>query len=997
MAGPYASVTLVSSDSYLPGALAQAAALRDLHPQPPVFPELPFQSLCLVTPETVNVSTIKLLRQSFDTVIGVEVLEAEDLANLHLLGRPDLTTVFTKLHVFRLTQYSKILFLDADVLPVRPLSHLFNLSHDFAAAPDVGWPDIFNSGVLVLSPGQDKFDHLISLLKSKGSWDGGDQGLLNEWRGGDWHRLSFTYNTTPTAAYTYAPAYERYGSQINALHFIGPNKPWHSIPFRSPFLAEKRVTARPHTTQQAYDYDSLVDRWFAVYDKHYRSQPILPPSFEVKHYPSVWDSSSSTTRPTEEKQLDLEDLRKLAVEGVNATGFFNGKEGEGEYRTLPLEGRFDLMRPKKPPTESQIEDESPTTGTALPPEPSFMDTERDLPLTPMVQHLDLPDGPRYSQTLTIPGFQASPELGSLSRSLLNASRPTSDYYASSAGPTSESEGGSIAGDLGGMSNRPPHPFAQVSRPIQHSPHSDSDVEAANQQQSVAPISHHHHHHQEHSHSGHIQHGEKSQGGENHTLRPSSPPLVSWNPAVEPPPNKPPPPSAFPIDPYFSNVWDSARNSEFGQSPPTPGHRSDFFEAPPPPKIPETLRAEGHYRNVMGDSVTGPNPLPDLTKVKPVFPWEDKPRQRPGRIFPDSDAPSPARFISPKVAKPSPAPSTLDTRPLKQPPPPRLPKKLSYSNAWDVDPSIQSYAKRLVQPSSAASGGNRWQDWDEKLEASSRDGDDEDNADEDVDVDEYDSDDDRKRRRRSRSSSLIAEETRQVQKSAQKKYRSRGIQTTSVQTRSQSVQVSVLVEERSRRVSQPARSSTATNSVTGKQAGRTSDSHTRSSAPPPPVLPRTRSVSSGSLGIAPSGVATPRQTRRDFITSSTTISPEVSSKPPSQSIFPSQKPGIPKAKPRPQISFPSESAVPIRPFIQTTQQPGNAVLIKQRQISNDSSLGSSLSSVGPISPPDDQPFAPTIRTGTRVWDPARGVESFKRGSEEVLARFLKMGSWDADNR
>jgi lipopolysaccharide biosynthesis glycosyltransferase len=124
-----------------------------------------------------------------------------------LTGRLDLSTVLTKLHIFRLTQYSKIIFLDADVLPVRPMSHLFSIEHEFSAVPDVGWPDIFNSGVLVISPGKDKFDELMQLQKTKGSWDGGDQGLLNEWRGSDWNRLSFVYNTTPTAAYTYVFAY----------------------------------------------------------------------------------------------------------------------------------------------------------------------------------------------------------------------------------------------------------------------------------------------------------------------------------------------------------------------------------------------------------------------------------------------------------------------------------------------------------------------------------------------------------------------------------------------------------------------------------------------------------------------------------------------------------------------------------------------------------------------------------------------------------------------
>ena len=56
MATPYAFVTLVTSDFYLPGALALAAALKDLHPSPPSPPEVDFQTVCLVTPETVDVS-----------------------------------------------------------------------------------------------------------------------------------------------------------------------------------------------------------------------------------------------------------------------------------------------------------------------------------------------------------------------------------------------------------------------------------------------------------------------------------------------------------------------------------------------------------------------------------------------------------------------------------------------------------------------------------------------------------------------------------------------------------------------------------------------------------------------------------------------------------------------------------------------------------------------------------------------------------------------------
>lgn len=88
MATPFAFVTLVTSDYYLPGALAVAAALKDLHPNPPQPPEVEFQTVCLVTPESVDVSSIKLLRRAFNIVIGVELIEQEDEKGLQLLGEP---------------------------------------------------------------------------------------------------------------------------------------------------------------------------------------------------------------------------------------------------------------------------------------------------------------------------------------------------------------------------------------------------------------------------------------------------------------------------------------------------------------------------------------------------------------------------------------------------------------------------------------------------------------------------------------------------------------------------------------------------------------------------------------------------------------------------------------------------------------------------------------------------------------------------------------------
>ena len=93
MASPYAFVTLLTSDSYLPGVLTLAAALKDIHPSPPVPPEVDFQTVCLVTPETVDIASIKLLRKAFDLVVGVEIIQEDNERGLQLLGEyPPLVT-----------------------------------------------------------------------------------------------------------------------------------------------------------------------------------------------------------------------------------------------------------------------------------------------------------------------------------------------------------------------------------------------------------------------------------------------------------------------------------------------------------------------------------------------------------------------------------------------------------------------------------------------------------------------------------------------------------------------------------------------------------------------------------------------------------------------------------------------------------------------------------------------------------------------------------------
>lgn len=119
-------------------------------------------------------------------------------------GRPDLNLALTKLHIFRLgSVFSTIIYLDADTLPLRPIDSLFSLTegHRFSACPDIGWPDCFNSGVMVVRPQSSDFEELRGRMTASsdnnGSFDGADQGLLNQYfsedgPGGQWNRLPFT-------------------------------------------------------------------------------------------------------------------------------------------------------------------------------------------------------------------------------------------------------------------------------------------------------------------------------------------------------------------------------------------------------------------------------------------------------------------------------------------------------------------------------------------------------------------------------------------------------------------------------------------------------------------------------------------------------------------------------------------------------------------------------------------------------------------------------------
>jgi glycogenin len=199
--------------------------------------------------------TVCLLQTVYDHVIPVPRIRTEFPANLALMNRTDLHSNFTKLNLWKQTNFRKIVYLDSDVVAYRAPDELFDLPHAFSAAPDIGWPDIFNTGVMVLTPNMGDYYAMIAVAERGISFDGADQGLLNQYFGTNFNRLNFTYNVTPSAHYQYVPAYRHFQSSINMVHFIGSNKPWFQGRYAS-------TGSGP--------FDEMIGRWWAVYDRHYR-------------------------------------------------------------------------------------------------------------------------------------------------------------------------------------------------------------------------------------------------------------------------------------------------------------------------------------------------------------------------------------------------------------------------------------------------------------------------------------------------------------------------------------------------------------------------------------------------------------------------------------------------------------------------------------------------------------------------------------------------------
>ncbi|XP_068558422.1 glycogenin-1a isoform X2 [Cebidichthys violaceus] len=263
-----AFVTLATNDSYAKGAMVLGQSLLNHNTTRKL--------VALVGPHVAEPCR-DALHSIFDEVLVVDVMDSGDTAHLSLMKRPDLGVTFTKLHCWSLTHYSKCVFMDADTLVLSNIDELFE-REELSAAPDPGWPDCFNSGVFVFRPSNETHEKLLTFCSENGSFDGGDQGVLNSffdtWATADISKhLPFIYNLSSIAIYSYLPAFKQYGRDAKVVHFLGKVKPWNY----SYDTQTGEVKGHSLSPDQCHLHPDYLLMWWQLYAKSV--QPLLQQAY----------------------------------------------------------------------------------------------------------------------------------------------------------------------------------------------------------------------------------------------------------------------------------------------------------------------------------------------------------------------------------------------------------------------------------------------------------------------------------------------------------------------------------------------------------------------------------------------------------------------------------------------------------------------------------------------------------------------------------------------
>ncbi|KAF2306971.1 hypothetical protein GH714_022913 [Hevea brasiliensis] len=159
-----AYVTLLYGDEFLLGVRVLGKSIRDTGSN---------KDMVVLVSDGVSDYAMKLLEAD-----GWIVEKISLLANPNQVRPKRFWGVYTKLKIFNMTSYKKVVYLDADTIVIKSIEDLFKCGK-FCA--NLKHSERLNSGVMVVEPSQSVFNDMMTKVNTLHSYTGGDQGFLNSY------------------------------------------------------------------------------------------------------------------------------------------------------------------------------------------------------------------------------------------------------------------------------------------------------------------------------------------------------------------------------------------------------------------------------------------------------------------------------------------------------------------------------------------------------------------------------------------------------------------------------------------------------------------------------------------------------------------------------------------------------------------------------------------------------------------------------------------------
>ncbi|XP_015087675.1 putative UDP-glucuronate:xylan alpha-glucuronosyltransferase 4 [Solanum pennellii] len=233
-----AYVTVIhSSEAYVCGAIALAQSIILTNST---------RDLVLLADDSISPKSLHGLRAA-----GWKIKKIKRIRSPHAPKNAYNEWNYSKLRIWQLIEYDKVIFIDSDFVVFRNIDHFFSYP-ELSAAGNDGY--IFNSGVMIIEPSKCKFQTLMNKRFEVDSYNGGDQGFLNEmfvW----WHRWPTKLNTLKIFVNS---NHRHLPDDSYTVHYLGL-KPW--------LCYEDYDCNWDKMESQIFASDSAHGRWWKVYKK----------------------------------------------------------------------------------------------------------------------------------------------------------------------------------------------------------------------------------------------------------------------------------------------------------------------------------------------------------------------------------------------------------------------------------------------------------------------------------------------------------------------------------------------------------------------------------------------------------------------------------------------------------------------------------------------------------------------------------------------------------